>query len=179
MEISNAKSAESSTSEASFALRDRRTRQLEKERLLRSRMKRIGSPDSASGLSLTSSGGSFDGSVETSLISLNQSRSSGKEREMKKSMKWDKVPVEFAFGLLTSKDDAPRKGVYHGKRSTRRSDDSVSTKSSSRLLDSSPMLKHVITKAGEVSKAAVQNRSGNVIIKARSPYVESVVRDSK
>ena len=165
MEISNAKSSESSTSDTSFTLRERRKRQLEQERLLRSRMNRIGSPDSAGGFSNTSSG-SFEGSVETSLISLNQSRSSLKESEIKKSMKWEKVPVEFAFGLLTSKNDAPRKGMYHGKRSTRPSDDTVSTKSSkssSKLLDNSPILKFIMTKAGELSKAAIQNRSVPVI----------------
>ncbi len=177
LDVSNSKG--SFDSQGSGYLKERRAKQLEQERILRSRMKRIGSPDtSGGGLSLEESSSSIDGSVETSLISLTLSRNSGKNKNLN-GVKWENVPVEFAFGLLTSKEEAPRKGYYHGKRSTRRSDESISTKSSSKLLESSSILRQIMKKVGELSKMAVLNRTGNVIIKAKSPYIESVLRDSK
>ncbi len=180
-EIYQSKSSDSSvsfeSSSGSRSLRERRARQIEQERKIRSRMSRIGTPDSTAGVSLASSG-SHDGSVESSLISLNMNRSS-KEKDFKKEIRWEKVLVEFTFGLLTTRSEAPRRGHYHSKRSSRRSDDSISTKSSSKLLDRTPILKHIMAKAGELSKAAVKNRSGNVIIKAKTPHVESVIRDGE
>lgn len=176
MDINPAKSSDSAASDGSTAiLRERRARQIEQERNIRNRMKRISSPDHVSTIS---SSGSFDGSVESSLLSLNLSRSStGKP----KNLKWEKINVEFAFGLITAWQDAPTKGQYR-KRSSRRnlavdSSASTSTSTSSYLLDNSPILKQIIRKTGEVCKASVKNRSGNVIIKAKTPHVSSVSLD--
>mmetsp|Transcript_2869 Transcript_2869/g.3374 ORF Transcript_2869/g.3374 Transcript_2869/m.3374 type:complete len:216 (-) Transcript_2869:361-1008(-) len=160
---------------ASTMLRERRAKQAEQEMLLRNRMNRISSPSS---LSLTSSA-SLDGSFESSsLISYSFSRSQGSSS---KDLKWEKMTVEFCFGLLTSEKDAPFEGLYKKRSSRIRSGDSIKSHSNqnSQFLDYSPILSSIMQKAGEISKAAVQHRSGNVIIKARSPYVASVVQDSK
>lgn len=175
---------------------------------------RLSSPDSLSAVSTNSSrsmgdthgtGDGDDHSIESSsLLSMSMSRSSNKNKHKsdKENLRWEKMEVEFAFGLLTSIQDAPRKGLYGKKnKSSRRLLDSAGsssqsasgggsvstgsrgswttrTASSSRLLDRSPILRHIIQKAKELSKAAVKHRSGNVIIKAKSPYVISVTRDS-
>jgi hypothetical protein len=166
-------------------LRERRAKHLEQEKQLRVRMnrieKRMMSPDSSAGMSTHSSSQSFDGSVESSLLSLNLSRSSGSKKDLM-HLKWEKILVEFSFGLLTSAKDAPPKGSYHkiSRRNPPPSDSStISTLSSTYLLDRSSILRNIIKKVNEVSKASVQHRSGNVIIKSRTPYVVNVARDSK
>eukprot|EP00551_Chaetoceros_affinis_P003724 CAMPEP_0203652470 /NCGR_PEP_ID=MMETSP0088-20131115/30137_1 /ASSEMBLY_ACC=CAM_ASM_001087 /TAXON_ID=426623 /ORGANISM="Chaetoceros affinis, Strain CCMP159" /LENGTH=298 /DNA_ID=CAMNT_0050512019 /DNA_START=98 /DNA_END=994 /DNA_ORIENTATION=- len=218
-------------SDSSSFLQERRAKQLQKERALRSRISRIASPDSvtqnttttASSLSTSNSKRGFsssssryndnshhsrhsnrqlsspdsfsaqstmspgsagdDGSIESSLLSLSLSRSSGKTKD-KENLRWEKMEVEFAFGLLTSIKDAPRKGSYGKKRSSssRRILESTASNgklsSSSRLLDRSPILRQIMQKTKELSKAAVKHRSGNILIKAKSPYIISVVRDS-
>ena len=85
--------------------------------------------------------------------------------------------------MITAWQDAPTKGQYR-KRSSRRnlavdSSASTSTSTSSYLLDNSPILKQIIRKTGDVCKASVKNRTGNVIIKAKTPHVSSVSRDRK
>ncbi len=197
-------SGDSVASDSSSLLRERRAKQLRQERSIRSRMNRISSPvsvtsrnrisspDSSSAISTTSSGSvADDTSLESSLLSLSLSRGSGKGKD-KENLRWEKMEVEFAFGLLTSVGDAPKKGQY-GKKTMSASSSSrqiletssssssltATTASSSKLLDRSPILRHIIQKAKELSKAAVKHRSGNVIIKAKSPYVISVVRDCK
>jgi hypothetical protein len=164
-------------------LRERRAKHLEQEKQLRVRMnrieKRMMSPDSSAGMSTHSSSQSFDGSVESSLLSLNLSRSSGSKKDLM-HLKWEKILVEFSFGLLTSAKDAPPKGSYHkiSRRNPPPSDSStISTLSSTYLLDRSSILRNIIKKVNEVSKASVQHRSGNVIIKSRTPYVVNVARD--
>lgn len=158
---------------SSILLRERRARQIKQENLLRSRMERIATTaESMEGISQSSK--SFD---DESLISFSMSRhSNGVDTDLK-GLKWEKVAVEFSFCLLTAQDEAPSLGEFNNKKS---SDGSSSTQSSSqKLLGKTPILKHIMKKMGDVSKSAVQHRSGNVMIKARSPYVSSVVRDGK
>ena len=125
---------------------------------------------------------SIDGSVESSLLSLNLSRTSGRSKDLN-HLTWQKIPVEFSFGLLTAWNEAPGAGEYRPKTSSVHSQhgdsSTISSKSSSRLMQRSPILRHIMRKIKEVSKVAVQDRTGNVIIKARTPYIVSVQKDSE
>lgn len=151
----------------------------------RHRRKKLTSPDysSHSTYDLSRSNHStisLDGSVESSLLSLNASRTSGKSKELK-HLTWQKVPVEFSFGILTAWNEAPSVGQYRAKNSSNQShrgdNSTISSKSSSRLIQRCSILNHIMKKIKEVSKVAVQDRTGNVIIKARTPYIVSVQRD--
>lgn len=185
MDLSQSKSYDSASSDASSPfLRERRAKNLEQERSLRSRLNRIASADSSDALSLNSSFSFDDNSMESSLISFAMSRNSIKEKDLRKGLKWEKIPVEFSFGLLTAWNEAPPVGKY--KRSSRRSEDSSGSNSASslrsssnHLLEKSSILRFVMNKVGEISKAAVQHRSGNVITRSRTPYVCFVVRDGE
>ncbi len=186
MELSLSKSYDSASSDASSPfLRDRRAKHLEQERSLRSRLNRIASADSSDALSVNSSFSFDDNSMESSLISFAMSRNSIKEKDLKKGLKWEKIPVEFSFGLLTAWNEAPLVGQYN--RNSRRSEDissgSISTSSlkssSNHVLEKSSVLRFIMNKVGEISKAAVQHRSGNIITRAKTPYVCFVVRDGE
>ena len=142
----------------SATLRRRRRQQTEKEEKLRNAMNGIGSTYSAD---------SSDGSVQstssftvTSLLSVNRNLANG-------TLKWEKVFVHVWFGLLTSVKEAPREGPYQAQETT----------------DVTPeedgLLQIIMRKVKKISKVALEDNNGNVVMKCQHPFVTSVRKDGK
>lgn len=153
--IEETPSCDRSVSSVRSRLREYRKRHERREHDIRNRMHLIASSyshtsDSMSVYSL----GSIE-TVETSLLSHCRNLTSGRD------LKWEKLPLHFYFGFLTSSADAPMCGSYE-------TGDDIAP---SFLLDG------VMRKAKELSKAIIENNEGNIVMKCHTPYVKHIHRD--
>ena len=147
--------AERTSRPGSAALRRRRGQQEEREGQLRGIMHGIATSYSGDDRSV-SSVSSFN-SMETSLFSHSKNLASGK------NLQWEDVSIFVCFGLLTTAEKCPREGIFDPN------DTSVNSK----------ILQSVMKKVKKLSRSVIEERSGNMLMKCKQPFVTSVKRDRK
>lgn len=140
---------------SSAILRARRRENEQKEDRLRGLINSVSSSYSGDDHSV-SSNGTFN-TVETSLLSHGRNLSRGK------NIKWESVHVYISFGLLTTSQEAPKEGVF----------DTVEASVQDKLLTS------IVSKMKALSKAAIEQDTGNILMKCQDPFITSVQRDEK
>jgi len=137
----------------SAALRRRRRQQEEREGQLRGIMHGIATSYSGDDQSVSSV--STFNSMETSLFSHSKNLASGK------NLQWEDLYVFVYFGLLTTAEKCPLEGVFDPN------DASVNSK----------ILRSVMKKVKQLSRSVIEERSGNILMKCKQPFVTSVKRD--
>jgi len=103
-----------------------------------------------------------------SLQSARSIHTSKSKRAESKSIHWEDQYVEFSFSLLTAHYDTPQPGQYN----------SVGSESKTNLPDSD-ILEGIMSKAMSLSKAIIEQRSGNVIMMCQNTFITSVELDGK
>lgn len=152
---------------SSRAIRKLRKKQEMKELGLRQQLQSMSakSEDSESSRSFET----MDSSLR-SFKSLQTSRSGSKGSA---SIQWENQYVQFSFGLLTAHEETPQPGQYNSDRSSRNTSESLKN------LPNSSILEVIMSKAMSLSKAIIEQRSGNVIMKCQKPFITSVETDGK
>mmetsp|Transcript_1506 Transcript_1506/g.2751 ORF Transcript_1506/g.2751 Transcript_1506/m.2751 type:complete len:330 (-) Transcript_1506:2506-3495(-) len=93
--------------------------------------------------------------VETSLLSHGRNLAKGQ------NIKWENVNVYVSFGLLTTPGDAPTEGTYAGIDDTKQN----------------VMLGSIMDKMKTLSKAMIEQNTGNILMKCQDPFVTSIKGD--
>ena len=142
---------------SSAILRARRKEQEQKEYQLRGLINTVSSSYSADDHSV-SSNHTFN-TVETSLLSHGRNLSKGS------NIKWETVNVYITFGLLTLSDQAPMMQGIHGTQET--------------LMQGTTILTSILGTMKTLSKAMIEQNTGNILMKCQDPFVTSVQRDGE
>jgi hypothetical protein len=140
---------------SSAILRARRKQHEQRENHLRGLMNTVSSSYSGDEHSV-SSHCTFN-SVETSLLSHGRNLSKGKD------IKWEKLNVQISFGLLTTPREAPTEGSF----------------SSIDDMEENIMLRSIMSKMKTLSKAMIEQNTGNILMKCQDPFVTSIQRDGE
>jgi hypothetical protein len=95
--------------------------------------------------------------VETSLLSHGLNLSKGK------NIKWENVNVYISFGLLTALGEAPKQGIYESMEDMKQN----------------TILTSIMSKMKTLSKAMIEQNTGNILMKCQEPFVTSIQRDGE
>lgn len=79
------------------------------------------------------------------------------------SLKWEKLYLPFCFGLLTTRDEAPRTGPYQPHES----------------IEVASLLQKIMKKINSTAKEVLEESTGNVIMKSQDPFVTAVKIDGE
>ena len=151
-------------------IRKLRNKQEMKELGLRQQLQSMSSKSEDSDSLTSRSFETMDSSLRSfkSLQSARSIHTSISKRAESKSIHWEDQYVEFSFSLLTAHYDTPQPGQYN----------SVGSESKTNLPDSD-ILEGIMSKAMCLSKAIIEQRSGNVIMMCQNTFIISVELDGK